>query len=53
MIILPIDPVANASPEALGGFLAQCREAARKDGHGKLVSISLKVDALDPLAVLE
>lgn len=53
MTILPIDPAANASPEALRTFLAGCREAARKDGHAKLVSISIGVDALDPLAVLE
>lgn len=53
MTILPINPTENASPEALTDFFAQCREAARKDGHDKLVSISLSVDALDPLAVLE
>jgi menaquinone-specific isochorismate synthase len=53
MTILPLHPAENASPEALGAFLAQCREAARKDGRTKLVSISLAVDALDPLAVLE
>ncbi len=53
MTILPIDPVANATPEALRAFLAGCREAARKDGRAKLVSISIAVDALDPLAVLE
>lgn len=34
-------------------FLRQCRDAAVRDGHAKLVSISLAVDALDPLAVLE
>lgn len=53
MTILPIHPAQNASPEALGAFLAQCREAARRDGRPKLVSISLAVEALDPLAVLE
>ncbi|HWA86274.1 MAG TPA: isochorismate synthase [Opitutus sp.] len=53
MTILPIDPSANATPEALRAFLGQCREAAARDGHPKLVSISLAVDALDPLAVLE
>jgi menaquinone-specific isochorismate synthase len=37
----------------LRAFLAQCRDAARRDGRAKLVSISLAVDALDPLAVLE
>ena len=53
MTILPIHPAENASPEALHAFLAQCREAARRDGRAKLVSISLAVGALDPLAVLE
>jgi menaquinone-specific isochorismate synthase len=51
--ILPINPADNASPEALRAFLAQCRAAAQRDEHAKLVSISLAVDALDPLAVLE
>jgi menaquinone-specific isochorismate synthase len=53
MTILPLHPADNASPEALRDFLTQCREAARRDRHAKLVSISLAVDALDPLAVLE
>jgi len=53
MTILPLHPADNASPEALGSFLAKCREAARQDGRSRLVSISLAVDALDPLAVLE
>ena len=53
MTILPLNPAANASPEALWAFLVECRDAAVRDGHAKLVSISLAVDALDPLAVLE
>ena len=53
MTILPLHPANNASPAALEAFLAQCRAAAAKDGHAKLVSISLAVGALDPLAVLE
>lgn len=53
MQILPLDPRAHASPAALGEFLASCREAARSDGRERIVSISLAVDALDPLAVLE
>ncbi len=53
MTILPVDPIANASPEALRAFLGTCRDAARKDGRAKLVSISIGVEALDPLAVLE
>lgn len=53
MTILPIHPAENASPDALHAFLAQCRAAAVRDGRPRLVSISLAVDALDPLAVLE
>jgi menaquinone-specific isochorismate synthase len=53
MTILPINPAANASPEALVAFLRECREAARTDGRERLVSITVKVGALDPLAVLE
>jgi menaquinone-specific isochorismate synthase len=54
MTILPLHPADNASsPEALQSFLVQCRDAAVRDGRAKLVSISLAVDALDPLAVLE
>jgi menaquinone-specific isochorismate synthase len=53
MLTLPLDPRANASPAALGEFLASCREAARSDGREQIVSISLAVEALDPLAVLE
>lgn len=53
MTILPLHPAQNASPDALRAFLAQCRAAAERAGRPKLVSISLAVDALDPLAVLE
>src|SRR3954469_9657343 len=53
MTILPLHPAQNASPEALRAFLVQCRQSARRDGRPKLVSISLAVEALDPLAVLE
>jgi menaquinone-specific isochorismate synthase len=53
MTILPLRPAENATPDALLAFLAECRAAAVRDGHAKLVSISLAVDALDPLAVLE
>ncbi|WP_414665033.1 isochorismate synthase [Horticoccus sp. 23ND18S-11] len=53
MTILPLHPAENASPESLRAFLGQCRSAAIRDSHAKLVSISLAVDALDPLAVLE
>lgn len=53
MKTLPLDPAANASPEALLGFLSECQTAARALGRAVLVSISVVVDALDPLAVLE
>jgi menaquinone-specific isochorismate synthase len=51
--ILPLNPADHATPDALRAFLGECRDAARRDGRTKLVSISLAVDALDPLAVLE
>lgn len=53
MTILPLDPAANANPAALGAFLGECRAAAARAGRPKLVSITLTVGALDPLAVLE
>lgn len=53
MTILPLDPTVNATPGALCAFLAQCHAAAAADGRPRLVSISLEVDPLDPLAVLE
>ncbi|HVU33456.1 MAG TPA: isochorismate synthase [Opitutaceae bacterium] len=53
MTILPLHPANNASPDALRGFLQQCQAAAKRKQHAQLVSISLAVDALDPLAVLE
>ncbi len=53
MTILPLHPAQDASPAALRAFLGECRAAAARDRHPKLVSISLAVDALDPLAVLE
>ena len=53
MTVLPLDPAANATPEALRAFLAQCRAAAAGDGRPRLVSISVEVEPLDPLAVVE
>lgn len=53
MTILPLDPVANSSPEALCGFLAECRDTAAEAGRPMLVSITIQVESLDPLAVLE
>ena len=53
MTILPLDPVAHASSEALVRFLAECRDAAAQAGRPRLVSITIQVESLDPLAVLE
>jgi menaquinone-specific isochorismate synthase len=51
--ILPVNPTENVSPDSLRDFLGQCRDLAKKAGRPQLVSISLAVDHLDPLAVLE
>jgi len=54
MTILPLHPADNSSsPEALRDFLARCQAEVRRSGRPRLVSISLAVEALDPLAVLE
>lgn len=53
MTVLALDPAAQNSPAALAALLAEVRTAAARDGTTRLVSISLEVDALDPLAVLE
>ncbi|MBI2518340.1 MAG: isochorismate synthase [Opitutae bacterium] len=53
MLHLPISPTDTPTPEALRAFLAQCADAARAAGRPQLVSISVAVDSLDPLAVLE
>ena len=53
MTIVSLDPVANASPQALLAFLTECRDGAAQLGRPRLVSITVEVDNLDPLAVLE
>jgi menaquinone-specific isochorismate synthase len=53
MTVLPLDPGANRTPAALRAFLDGCQAAAVRAGRAQLVSISLGVDPLDPLAVLE
>lgn len=53
MTILPLDPTANPTPAALEDFLVQVQAAARQRGRAQLASISVEVEALDPLAVLE
>jgi menaquinone-specific isochorismate synthase len=49
----PVNPTASATPEALREFLTSCAAAAKAAGRPQLVSISMMVDNLDPLAVLE
>src|SRR6478609_11580718 len=49
----PVNPTASATSDALREFLVQCSAAARAAGRPQLVSISMTVDSLDPLAVLE
>ncbi len=53
MIISPVNPTENASPEGLRTFLGECAAVAQGAGRPQLVSISVAVDSLDPLAVLE
>ena len=53
MKTLPVNPTENVTLESLGSFLRQCCDLAREAGRPQLVSISLPVDHLDPLAVLE
>ena len=53
MTILPVNPTDNATPEALRAFLEQCAAVAAQANQPQLVSISMAVDSLDPLAVLE
>ena len=51
--ILPLNPTENSTPAALRAFLEQCAAASRATGRPQLASISVAVDSLDPLAVLE
>jgi menaquinone-specific isochorismate synthase len=51
--ILGVNPTENPTPAALRAFLGQCADAARAAGRPQLVSISVTVESLDPLAVLE
>ena len=53
MKILPVNPTENVTPESLRAFLLQCVGLAAAAGRPQLVSISLLVEDLDPLAVLE
>ncbi|HWA25455.1 MAG TPA: isochorismate synthase [Lacunisphaera sp.] len=49
----PVNPTGSATPDALRDFLTQCCAEARAAGRPQLVSISMVVENLDPLAVLE
>jgi menaquinone-specific isochorismate synthase len=49
----PINPTASATPQALRAFLGECAAVAQATSRPQLVSISVEVDSLDPLAVLE
>jgi menaquinone-specific isochorismate synthase len=53
MNVLPVNPADNPTPGALRAFLALCAENARVTGRPQLASISMTVESLDPLAVLE
>ncbi|HET7537294.1 MAG TPA: chorismate-binding protein, partial [Candidatus Didemnitutus sp.] len=53
MRTLPLNPTDNQTPEALRAFFGECADAARTTGRPQLVSISVAVESLDPLAVLE
>ncbi len=53
MTILPLNPTDDPTPAALRAFLGQCAARAAEVGRPQLVSISLAVERLDPLAVLE
>jgi len=49
----PVNPTGSATPDALRAFLLHCCAGARTAGRPQLVSISMTVENLDPLAVLE
>lgn len=53
MRILPVNPTENVTAESLAAFLTQCSRLAGEAGRPQLVSISVPVADLDPLAVLE
>ncbi len=53
MKIFPANLTENANPAVLREFLEQCVVLAREAGRPRLVSISVAVENLDPLGVLE
>lgn len=48
-----VNPTSSATPGELATFLAGCAREAQAVGRPQLVSISMAVESLDPLAVLE
>ena len=53
MIVRSLNLAESSSADALREFLVGCRQHAAAVGRPQLVSISIAVPALDPLAVLE
>jgi menaquinone-specific isochorismate synthase len=53
MLRVPEERFPRKDPAALAGFLAFCRDEARRDGRARIGSISLEVRHIDPLAVLQ
>ena len=53
MQIIPSENVSQYRKEDLRIFLAACREAACEKEHFQLASISMEVDGIEPLKVLE
>ena len=53
MQIIPESSTKERNKEQLLGFLAHCQLIAQKKQQAQYASISLAVDFLDPLAVLE
>ncbi len=53
MLRVPEERFPRRDPAALAGFMAFCRDEARRDGRPRLGSISLEVPHIDPLAVLQ
>ena len=53
MQIIPSDNVRKYRKDDLRVFLAACREAAIEKEHFQLASISMEVEYIEPLAVLE
>lgn len=53
MKVIPQKEGSRRDRESLVTFLRGCREEARQDGRYRIASISLRVNRIDPLAVLE